>query len=463
MIARRRALLAGTLIGFCLCASLAGALTALRPDLVVLGLVTAGVVIGVVLRPFLAVFAVLAVDALGLVLVLTRLDTGALNLATFGLVGLAAVSTRIRASTAFPRRALHFLVTVSLVLAVGVSVALVSAVPPNQVLAGFRLLATPLLCAVIALGMSKQQASSVLKVATILAVASAVASVVETRLGIGGLLDVGLTYGTNIRQYEGELRAPGLFTTNYALGAFAGVLGALAFVWWPVLGLSRWDRIWRWVAIAASSACLVLSIYRTGILVLLFSLALWIAISEEGRSAFGRRLLGGIAGAVAVAYVLSAGFGSAASLEDRTRVWSRVLAQYDLEILGHGLGFSGAASSSRFAIDRVTVDNYYLSLALQLGVFAAPLLFLMALSTLWMLRHARRVPILRAGIVLAACLVGFLFVDFWEYTAAMALALTSAGVAYGRYHAERSVECNPETPQLMPAGGLTASSDRARL
>lgn len=46
-----------------------------------------------------------------------------------------------------------------------------------------------------------------------------------------------------------------------------------------------------------------------------------------------------------------------------------------------------------------------------------------------MVRHSSRVPLLRAGVVLAACVGAFVFVDFWEYTAAMTMALAAGSFA----------------------------------
>jgi hypothetical protein len=263
---------------------------------------------------------------------------------------------------------------------------------------------------------------------------SLAAALYQRAVGPSALMALGLEYGTTVRSYFGELRAPGIFLTNYELGAFAGVLGALAVVWWPKLGLlGERDRWWRLAALVSSVGCLLLSIYRTGLVVLLASLGLWLIFGSGGAgrlSAVLRNvsLLAGSLGLVGV--VLSGGYASTDSLIARQAQWSSILTLIDWSPTGLGVGAVGAASVSRFAEDPVVVDNYVISSFLQFGWLGPLALFALACFAASHVRDAARTPVLNSFFVLFAACLAFLLVDFWEYTAAMSLAMFAAGVAY---------------------------------
>lgn len=425
------------LLALCTCLAALAGLGAARDAgqllTVCLGLLAA---VAVALRPWLAIVAVLAADGLALLLVLGHVDTAAVDSGVFLLTLTALLASRARARSPLPSVVVVLLVLVALVLTCGLLVASSAGIPFSQSLSGLRRFAVPAICGLIALSMSEREASRVLRAATVLVSASAVAALVEQSLGAGALESAGLTYGVTVRHYQEELRAPGLFATNYTLGAFAGVLGGLAVAWWPTLR-TRSDKVWSTMALLASCACLLLSIYRTGIVVLIVSVALWLLIVER-RGTLGRRLLTVTAAVSAVGYVFSAGLGSTGSLLQRGQLWRDVVDRYGIPPLGHGLGFSGAASESRFSARTVVVDNYYLSLSLQYGLLAIAIIGPLVVLSVLMLRQSRQFPRLRSGAVLAACLVAFLFVDFWEYTSAMSLAMTAVAVGYGHHRASRA-------------------------
>lgn len=409
-------------------AILLGAGAAVAPRLVGLGLVVV-LLMGLTLaRPSVAVVLVIAADALALPGLLLGVDWGLVTVSVFGLALTGAASAMVT----MPRTLRSRVLPTSFVLAAILVISALNGLahlPDAQVVAGFRLIATPLCCLLIGLAAAPPSLPRVLKGSALLLAASAIAALAEARLGTSYLISIGLDAGTTVRSYQGQLRAPGLFATNYLLGGFAGVVGALAFAAWP-RQTHRHSGRWQVVTVAAAAACLVLSIYRTGILILLSSVLLWVLVARRG--ALGRKGITILVGGGFVAAVVSFGYASADSLGQRLRLWNHLLASEPLSLIGAGLGAVGAASNSRFAQDRVVVDNYYLSLWLQLGVLALVLLGGLLILVLWLLRAGRADVSLRPGVVLASCLLALALVEFWEYSASMSIVMFAVGCGIGR-------------------------------
>lgn len=406
--------------------------------------------------PELAIWIVIASSALALIVVQLDGDKAFLSTGSFVAAGIGALGALFRPRTKRATRILTWMIVITVILiAVGLIVGH-GAIPLAQAFAGARLLITPLLCAVIALSMHASGARRLLRVATVLTALSFGFAVAEHLLGAKRLVELGLEYGTAVRNIDGVLRAPGLFTSNYSMGSFAGIVGALALVWWPAMEHGLRPNIWRAVAVTSAVGCLILSTYRTGLLVFLISLVL-LGFASLHKGAMWKSVVlwtGTVLVAVG-AYI--AGLASVSSLLQRLDIWSAALDKYGFHPLGHGVGFAGAASGSRFAEAPVIVDNYYLNLYLQFGLLAVLFfvpLFAVALFAVW---HARKHPAFGAGFILLACLVGFYLVDFWEYTAAMSLAVVAITLPFGLPRAELA------GLEGRPSGRADSVSDRGRI
>ncbi|WP_427115761.1 hypothetical protein [Pseudarthrobacter scleromae] len=391
-----------------------------------IGAVVAGVLC-VARAPWLAIVAIVGVEAFVLPLMAAGIDRGPITLASFALGIIGAFATLIKG---VPQTRIIVWATVAvtvLLLANGIMVGLMS-LPFEQLLAGIRIFLTPILAGIIGLGAVDSTRYRVLRFATIVIGFSFFAALYETFIGIDGLISLGLDYGTNVRSYYGELRAPGLFATNYSLGAFAGVMGSLAFVWWPSIEIGINAAKWRIVAIVCGVGCLILSIYRTGVLVLLVSIVLW-TLFGRGKGATARKSIATVSGIFVVVYFFQSGLASTASLIARQSVWSSVIENHGFAWFGNGLGFAGSSSISRFSAEEIIVDNYYLNLLLQLGVLAVLLFIPLLVVGAQLTVKSSSISGLQSGYVLVACGVAFVFVDFWEYTSAMSLALFCVGAA----------------------------------
>jgi len=263
---------------------------------------------------------------------------------------------------------------------------------------------------------------------TLIVCASAIASAAEFALGPGALVRAGLDYGTSVRTYQGILRAPGLFATNYALGSFAGVAGALAIVWWRYIE-PRTGHWWRIATFVGAIACLGFSIYRTGMVVFAVAVLTWVML-DASRGKVSRRLAAVVMLALLAAVVFVKGLVSTSSLHDRLAHWATIPSQYGFPLLGHGLGFSGVASGNQAAVERVVVDNYFINIALQLGVVGIVFLIALTLITVRTLRATGPSPMMSSGAVLLSAIIAFFFVDFWEYGAAMGLVFFAVASSY---------------------------------
>src|SRR5690606_14561482 len=149
--------------------------------------------------------------------------------------------------------------------------------------------------------------------------------------------------------------------------------------------------------------------------VMALSIVIWIVVTRSRGQRWAKAVF--VAGSVAfLSLFAEAGLASNSSLLDRFTVWRHVLEEHAPTLIGYGIGYSGAASTSRFAEQTVVVDNYFLSLFIQFGLFSALLLVPLAAWSLSATYRSAKIPMLRSSIVIVASIVGFWFVDFWEYS-----------------------------------------------
>jgi hypothetical protein len=301
-----------------------------------------------------------------------------------------------------------------------------------QTLIGVRFaVLPPILLAVIAsLGMPR--ILRLMDVLSWLVVANGIAAVGEVVVGPVRLAAWGFDNDRTIRYIDGTFRAPGLTEFNAALGMLAGayLLGYVA-LW--LIGQARPGRRSWHLGAGAAAICLALSTSRSGALLLAAGVVAAVVLNRSGGAARRRRArLFGLAliGCVAAGFV-AVGATGATSLFQRFDIWSTLLSSH-VPLYGRGFGAVGAASNSRLADGpQVFVDNYYVSVALQLGPVAlVALLALIAYALVRLCRRSVDRPTDALHIAILAGLAGsFLVIEAWEYAGAMmCLALF---VAYG--------------------------------
>lgn len=384
----------------------------------------------VALVPAVAVTFASAADGVALPLLLTGRTATTVNIGVLAATILAALVAvlrgRVDRRVGWPVLAMTAFVLPATLIAV-------DEFPSSQWLSGMRYVFIPLLVALLASTMSARAVRMVLRVLTVLLALNAVVSGIESALGSDRLLALThLSYGTNIRNIGTTLRAMGTFATNYQLGAFAGVLTAAALLWWGTLEGARKDRIWRIVAVASGVACLVFSTYRTGIIVLVVAIAAAVFLTR-GVVAGWVRIAAAVGGALAVIGFLAVGLGSTSSLFERYGVWGQLLAASP-RFFGRGLGFSGAASEAVGSSISIFTDNYYISMWLQFGVGGLLAMALFLVVAVGLFRIGRRGNS-RAALALTiwvGVLVGFYFVELWEYTSAMSIVALVLAASVGR-------------------------------
>ncbi|KAB1661084.1 hypothetical protein F8O07_03765 [Pseudoclavibacter sp. CFCC 13796] len=377
------------------------------------------------------VFAI-GLPQIGLIAGLAGVDSGMLTL----LVTLCAlIAALIGMTRGIPRvggGAVLAWVAATLIIMLGLIVGLAN-LPTLQVMQGLRILALPLLIGIGGFALAESDLRIVMRVLSLVIVGSAIAATIEVSRGVDYLIDAGLTYGTTVRTYEGEtLRAPGLALTNYDLGSFAGVFTALCLLWWIRNEQSKLGRVWAVFASAAGIACLFLSVYRTGLILLVVALALALIAMLYKRPALAILAGAGILGIYQLVGRL--GFDNAESLTSRQETWGQLL-EADSGFFGSGIGAAGAASGGTASVARIVTDNYFLSIWVQFGVPGLVLILLLLIWGVNVAWRSLRSADMYCGLVFCAALVACLFVEFWEYSSAMGFALLVYSVVH-RCHRE---------------------------
>jgi O-antigen ligase len=214
---------------------------------------------------------------------------------------------------------------------------------------------------------------------TVVCVANALFGLLQQALGTNGLLNIGYTYGAEVREISGHVRSFGTMAEPFSYAAFL-LLGAAALLVWyrrnPLVVL----------ALAIVAVGLVASYVRTAALIAAALLA--IAATQRG---YGRFALPLLLAAVAAAGIL---FASASretatrsvqvnpttylTLNGRTNIWTSTLNSSADWMFGRGVGAAGTASqratrglSSR-APNRVKggsiVDSSYFAVIADIGI-----------------------------------------------------------------------------------------------
>ncbi len=391
-----------------------------------------------------------AMPQLGLALSRSGLDpsrtTGAATVCAAAAAALAIVNRRWRP----PPRAGGAIIVIALVVTTGAAIG-IQFLPAVQVSQGLRILLFPVLGAIAACLITRRGLVTIMRFLSFVVVASFATSVLQQVAGVDSLVQSGLEYGTTVRTAGGVLRASGLALTNYELGSFAGVFAASAWLWWAPQEVKPFWRAWSVFAGASAAGALVTSSYRTGMVVLVLSLAVFIIFRGNGRA--GLRILAAVLVGAAIWGLGALGLLSTTSLETRTTVWQGLL-QDEFTLLGQGLGSAGAASGSSYSTGRISTDNYFLNLFVQFGVGGAILALILVVWAVRLLARSRKSPRFAGGYVLFSCIVAFWFVEFWEYSSAMILAMVVGTQGFSE---------NPPTPkQSLPSDGrsrLTTGSN----
>jgi hypothetical protein len=140
-------------------------------------------------------------------------------------------------------------------------------------------------------------------------------------------------------------------------------------------------------------------------------------------------LAGVLVVAVAGGFVVLGAAGSS-SVFERFDVWTDRLR--GVPIIGSGIGSAGAATYSRVAdTPPLFVDNYFISVGLQFGpVVMAALIVAVGYALFVLTRRSATKP---SSVPLIAVLTGLacasLFIESWEYAAAMATLALFVGLA----------------------------------
>ncbi|GAA2689966.1 hypothetical protein [Actinoplanes palleronii] len=293
----------------------------------------------------------------------------------------------------------------------------------TQTLVGDRLTTLPLILFVLVGALTVREITLLVSVLAGMVIANAVAAVVEYIIGPAELVALGFEPERGVRLIGDTFRAPGLTEVNAELGLLAGgfLLGYAAL--WLVRDLRPRRRLWH-VAAGAAAVALALSTNRTGALLLAGGLLSAVVLNRGGGAAMRKRarFIGfGTMVAVALGFVAIGATGSSSTFE-RFQVWGNLLAS-GAPWYGLGVGGVGAATGSRVSSSAtlVFVDNYFVSISLQLGI---PILIAVVALVGWALfrlsRGSERRPYLAVHLALLAGLaLASLMVETWEYAAAM--------------------------------------------
>jgi hypothetical protein len=213
---------------------------------------------------------------------------------------------------------------------------------------GTRLVSEPLL--LLLAGMLLPAPRRSLKWASVSLIAAACLSatygLIQQRLGVQGLAELGYDYGSQIREIEGRLRSFGTLGEPFAYAAF------LTFALTALMFAFRW-RVVTLFAGALLAAGLAASLVRTVVLILPAVAGIWLA--RRGHARFAVLLVA--AAVVAAGAVFAAASGAKdtrvvqaspnvyLTLNGRTNIWKSKLGTGPADwALGRGVGVVGTAS-----------------------------------------------------------------------------------------------------------------------
>lgn len=253
----------------------------------------------------------------------------------------------------------------------------------------------------------------------ILQILNFAAGVFERQFGLSRLLSFGFEYGTNIRNFDsGTLRVPGLAITNFDLGLTSGVILSLAyFIQTGRLNFEqKYNQFFILIVLISSAGGIFLSYSRSGAILSATVILLGEAFERRG---FLKAQTLFLTGAV-VGLILMSGnflFSDNSSFKARLSLWED-LPKLTNPLIGQGVGTTGSATKSSFTSAEipVVVDNYIISIYLQLGLLAI-IIFGAYLSYLVVKGDSFG----RALVV--GLIVAMQFVELWEYSLPTSLLL----------------------------------------
>ncbi|MCU1407825.1 MAG: hypothetical protein JWQ43_4128, partial [Glaciihabitans sp.] len=128
------------------------------------------------------------------------------------------------------------------------------------------------------------------------------------------------------------------------------------------------------------------------------------------------------------------GLGDSKSFFQRLDIWAQLLGN-DSALLGHGIGYVGAASGAAGSAIQIFTDNYYISLWLQFGIPAIASIGILIAVLVMLFREGKRgnSRAALAASLWAGLLVAFFLVEFWEYTSSMCLVAVVIGASARGY------------------------------
>jgi len=231
-------------------------------------------------------------------------------------------------------------------------------------------------------------------------------------------MSIGLKYGSQLRDIEGQLRPPALFLNHFEYGLFSAAIfvACITYKEYSSFGNERWIKY----GILISGLGVLLSTARTAILIVLVSYVLSNQINNSRSMLFQGKIAKTIkAFVLMILIVLSLpSLGASASFYSRLTNWKLILNSFNI-LVGNGLGSAGGATSSNFyrKESKIIVDNYLLSILAQIGVIGL-ILFLICLFGLIESQLKHKFTII-------ALVASFLTLESWEYFAPMAILLIS--------------------------------------
>ena len=292
-----------------------------------------------------------------------------------------------------------------------------ASIPTTVIFLGLKLLLLPFLVATVARFDEAVKSKLIISLLYI-QIINCLAAIVETVLGVSRLQNFGLQYGTNIRNFDSYLRAPGLALTNYELGSFSSiVLVTVYLLLTDQLDIKRKiSRNLQFLSGISALLCLALSNFRSG---MVFSIVAIIFGELLARRKIASSSLFII---LSSSFVLIAVLGNffllnSNSFVERQDKWTQLLSNYDW-VIGSGIGFSGAASLSSYApiCSAIVTDNQFITLLLQFGLVG--FCFLMAIFLYLFYKGNATSKSLIIALLVVMC-----FAEVWDLTVFFSICL----------------------------------------
>jgi len=243
-------------------------------------------------------------------------------------------------------------------------------------------------------------------------------AIIQYRLGVSYLISIGLEYGSELRQIEGQLRPPALFLNHFEYGLFSAAIfvACLGYKKYSLLKNERWIKYGFFI----SGLGVLLSTARTAILIVLVAYVFSSRFDISGPKFLTGKVARTIT-ALGLAFIITLilpHLGALGSVYSRFDNWRLILSKFNI-FFGNGLGSAGGATSSNFYREgsKVIVDNYLLSILAQIGVIGLVLF----LTCLYGLVKSQ----IKNKFIVIAVTFSFLTLESWEYFAPMSILLVA--------------------------------------